>query len=126
MDKLLIDTDIIIDHLRGYKPATEYLLKKKSSMLFISAMTVAELYAGMGNQHEETAVDKILNLFQIMPIDHDISIAGGHLCKKHKKSHGTGLADALIAATALHHEAILVTLNTKHFPMVKTIKPYHK
>ncbi|EKD91792.1 MAG: hypothetical protein ACD_29C00373G0001, partial [uncultured bacterium] len=38
--------------------------------------------------------------------------------------HGTGLADAIIAATALHNELELVTLNTRHFPMLKTVKPY--
>lgn len=126
MNKLLFDTDVIIDHLRGHKSATKYLLEKKSSLLLVSAITVAELYAGMRNQQELEAADRILTLFQVIAVDHELSIAGGHICKKYKNSHGTGLPDALIAATVLHHEATLITLNTRHFPMVKTKKPYEK
>jgi predicted nucleic acid-binding protein len=43
------------------------------------------------------------------------------------KSHGVGLADALIAATAELNQATLVTLNQKHFPMIIDIMvPYQK
>jgi predicted nucleic acid-binding protein len=43
------------------------------------------------------------------------------------KSHGVGLADALIAASAEMRGAVLVTLNRKHFPMLPTvIVPYQK
>jgi predicted nucleic acid-binding protein len=40
-------------------------------------------------------------------------------------SHGTGLADALIAATAEREGAMLVTLNTAHFPMLKRVTAPH-
>jgi predicted nucleic acid-binding protein len=42
-------------------------------------------------------------------------------------SHGTGLADALIAATANQHDSILVTLNRKRYPVVSKCEvPYAK
>mgnify|MGYP000852648065 CR=1 FL=1 len=39
------------------------------------------------------------------------------------KSHGVGLADAILAATAEAEKAELKTLNTKHYPMLKGLKP---
>ena len=126
MQSLLFDTDVIIDHLRGYQPATHYLLEKKSNSLFVSAITVSELFSGIKTTEEQNNAESILQLLQTIPVDHEIAVIGGRFRKEYKNSHGTGLMDALIAATALHHEATLITLNTRHFPMVKTIKPYDK
>lgn len=125
MRKLLFDTNVFIDHLRGYQAATKYLLQEKQGAIFLtSAITVAELYSGVRNKHEKNDLERVLTFFQTIPVDHELSIAGGEICKTYEKSHGTDLMDALIAATAQQHDAILITLNTKHFPMVKTLKPY--
>jgi predicted nucleic acid-binding protein len=43
------------------------------------------------------------------------------------RSHGTGLADALIAASVEAAQATLVTLNRRHFPMLANVwVPYAK
>jgi len=42
------------------------------------------------------------------------------------KSHGVGLADAILAATAEVENAELKTLNTKHYPMLKGLRPAYK
>jgi len=43
------------------------------------------------------------------------------------KSHGVGIADAIIAALAKDLNAKLATLNKKHYPMLQAIEvPYHK
>ena len=39
------------------------------------------------------------------------------------RSHSVELGDALIAATAEHHDLKLATLNVRHFPMFKRLKP---
>ena len=122
---LLVDTNIVIDYLRNYKPAVNYL-EKLSMPLFLSAISVAEIYAGIRNDSEQKSVENFLNAVEILSTDNTIAATGGTFCKKYKNSHGVGLADALIAATALHHNATLATLNTRHFPMIKTIKPYEK
>ena len=47
--------------------------------------------------------------------------------RDYSKNHNVGLADALIAATAMRRQVPLVTLNQKHFPMLQdVIVPYHK
>lgn len=121
----IVDTDVIIDCLRNYTPAIHYIVAEKNPYL-VSAITVAELFAGVRSESEKTRLESTLSSFQVISIDKNIAETGGFLREKYGKSHGTGIMDALIAATALHNEATLITLNTRHFPMVKTIKPYDK
>lgn len=125
-NKLLIDTDVLIDYLRGNYQAINYL-EKLTELLFISSITVAELYAGVREGAERKALDIFICAFEIVPIDQEIAILGGLYRRDYGKSHGVGLADALIAATAQSKQAILVTLNQKHFNyLTKIIVPYQK
>jgi hypothetical protein len=56
-----------------------------------------------------------------------IAERGGLFSRDYRASHGCGLADCLIAATADLHGLSLVTLNAKHFPMLHDVEtPYRK
>jgi predicted nucleic acid-binding protein len=121
---LLFDTDVLIDYLRGRTEAVEYI-DTLSVPLFVSVITVAELYAGVRDGAERMQLDTFVSAFGIIPLDHDIAITGGLYRRDYGKRHGTGLADALIAATGTTRGFTLVTLNKKHFPMVTTlVVPY--
>lgn len=123
-ERLLLDTDVLIDYLRGRSEATDYI-DNLSNPLFVSMVTVGELYAGVRDGAERTRLDTFLLAFASIPIDHAIGVMGGLLRRDYGKSHGTGLADALIAATAHLGNLTLVTLNRKHFPMLANlIVPY--
>lgn len=125
-ERLLIDTDVLIDYLRSKSQAVSFLENLKE-LLLISSITVAELYAGVREGEERTALDNFLRVFEIVPLDEQIAVLGGLYRRDYGKSHGVGLADALIAATASIKQAKLVTLNQKHFPMVTDlIVPYQK
>jgi predicted nucleic acid-binding protein len=88
---------------------------------------VAELYAGVREGSERHTLERFLAAFEVVPVDEAIAAKGGLYRRDYGKSHGTGLADALIAATAAVHQATLVTLNKKHFPMLASIHvPYQK
>jgi hypothetical protein len=64
---------------------------------------------------------------RIVPLDDKTAELGGLWLRDYSKSHGVGLADALIAATAKLRGCTLVTLNTKHFPMLtRVLSPYQK
>jgi hypothetical protein len=90
-------------------------------------MTVAELYAGVRKGKEQAELDHFLNAFAIIPIDDSLASKAGLLRRDYGKSHNVGLADAFIAATAISTGGKLVTLNKKHFPMLKDIvAPYRK
>lgn len=123
---LLIDTDVLIDYLRDQPEAVAYLDAVTDRML-ISAMTVAELYAGVREGAERVALDEFIKAFEVVPVDSEIAAKGGLYRRDYVKSYGTGIGDAIIAASAELRYADLVTLNRKHFPMLsKVIVPYQK
>ena len=124
-DTLLIDTDILIDYLRDYPPAVEWL-EALSVDLILSAINVAEIYSGM-RESERPKIETLLECFTIIPVDAALAESGGLLRRDFGKSHGTGLADAIIAATVQKLGCSLATLNKKHFPMLDSvIVPYQK
>lgn len=62
----LVDTNILVDHLRGVSKATTFLRQARSAgTLWLSAITVAEVYAGQGTRQSKQAakVSRLLNLF---------------------------------------------------------------
>ncbi len=123
---LLVDTDVIIDYLRGRADAVSYLEGTIVPML-ISTITVAELYSGVRDGQERVALDAFIAAFTLVVADENVAVKGGLYRRDYGKSHGVGLADALIAATAEIHGATLVTLNRKHFPMLASVvAPYVK
>ncbi|HEY9866807.1 MAG TPA: type II toxin-antitoxin system VapC family toxin [Candidatus Obscuribacterales bacterium] len=125
-ERLLIDTDVLIDYLRANSQSIDFL-ENLTQLLLISSITVAELYAGVREGKERTALNNFISVFEVVPIDEKIAILGGLYRRDYGKSHGVGLADALIAATANIKQAKLVTLNQKHFPMLTDlIIPYKK
>jgi predicted nucleic acid-binding protein len=123
---LLIDTDVLIDYLRGQAQAVAYL-EGLTEVQLVSAVTVAELYAGVREGKERAAPESFLRAFEVVAIDAIIAARGGIYRRDFGKSHSVGLADAMIAASAESRGAQLVTLNNKHFPMLPdAIVPYEK
>lgn len=120
--RLLTDTDIVIDFLRGFDKAVKYI-RSHSEEIVLSVITVAELYAGVKDDDERQKLDDLVDLFPVLPVTPDIARAGGLHKRDYFKSHGVGLADGLIAATAETHDAELKTLNIKHYPMIKGLEP---
>lgn len=124
-DALLIDTDILIDYLRDYQPAVDWL-EALTVDLNISAINVAEIYSGM-RDFERRKIETLLECFTIIPLDTALAETGGLLRRDFGKNHGTGLADAIIAATVQKLGCFLATLNQKHYPMPDSvIVPYRK
>lgn len=124
--RLLLDTDVLIDYLRGEPKAIAYL-EERTESLMLSAMTVAELFAEVREGEERRTLEGFLRVFEIAAISPQIAERGGLLRRDYKRGYNTGLADAIIAATAEHERASLVTLNDKHFPMLEdVVTPYRK
>ena len=122
---ILVDTDILVDYLRGVEEAVRYL-ENTAADFKLSVVNVAEIHAGVRDQ-ERTAVDSLLECFEIIPLDRAIAVRGGLLRRDFGKSHGVGLADALIAATVEKFGYQLATLNQKHYPMLDAVTtPYRK
>jgi hypothetical protein len=123
---VLLDTNILIDYLRGIPPAVEYL-ESSPGQLNISALTVAELHAGARNDRERQHLRIFPGVFDVISADAIICEMGGDFRAKYGPSHGVDLIDAVIAATVVVRELSLVTLNRKHFPMLRNIiTPYRR
>jgi predicted nucleic acid-binding protein len=123
---ILLDTDVLIDFFRGYSKAVA-LVNNNSSRIILSSLVVAELYAGVKGDAEQDTINDFISLFRVIPIGVEIAKAGGLYKRDYGKSHGVGLADAILAATAEMENAELVTLNIKHYPMIKRLSPaYNK
>jgi len=119
-EPLLIDTDVLIDFLRGREEAVAFL-ERLEATLFVSAMTVAELVVGVRDDAEERSMLTFLHAFEVVPVDGQVAAAGGRLRGRFGPSHGTGLADAIIAASAESVGARLVTRNRRHYPMLDDV-----
>lgn len=125
--KWLIDTNVLIDYLRNLPAAIKYIDKIiTTDICCISVITVAEIFAGVKDEKEHRLIESFLNIFEIIPLDNIIAREGGLYKREYGKSYGVGLADALIAATCEKNNATLVTLNLKHFPMLKKSKNIHQ
>lgn len=119
---ILVDTDVMVDYLRGHDKAV-FFLKKQAGRIILSSIVVAELYAGVKGDAEQATLDDVVSVFRVVPVTVDIAKAGGLLKRDFGKSHGVSLADAVIAATAQVENAELSTLNVRHYPMVPGLKP---
>lgn len=111
----LVDTDVWIDYLRG-QPQAIKCIKQLPERVWISAVSVAELHAGVREDTEREALAQLLSTLEVVDLNMAIATRGGLLRRDYGRSHGVGLNDALIGATALEMQLQLLTLNVKHYP----------
>ena len=94
--RVVVDTDVAIDYLRGQPDAVAYVESLTDPLL--SAVTVAELFSGVRDGQERTELAEFVSAFEVVPVDAAIAEAGGLFRRDYGKSHGVGLPDAVIAA----------------------------
>jgi predicted nucleic acid-binding protein len=118
---MLVDTDVLIWHLRGYPQATRRL--DELGALMLSAVSYLELLQGMRNKAELLAVKKMLDKRSatLLPLTKSITRRATELMESRTLSHGLQMGDALIAATAVEHQLSLLTANVKHFSAVQDL-----
>jgi predicted nucleic acid-binding protein len=118
MADYLLDTNILILHLRSHPEVTRLLYQwSETSVLCISVVTRAEILAGM-HAHEEARTLELLDSLTSIPVDEAVADQAGRLIHQYaRQGIRFSFPDALIAATALRHDLTLVTTNIKHFPI---------
>ena len=119
---MLVDTDVLIWHLRGYPKATQRL--DQLPKLILSAVTYLELVQGMRSRSELLALQKSFAMRQAerLPLTPAITERAIILMETLALSHGMQLGDALIAATGLEYRLTILTGNVKHFSSVKNLQ----
>lgn len=119
---MLVDTDVLIWHLRGYPQATRRL--DELGALTLSAISYLEVLQGMRNKAELAAVKKMLDKrsARLLPVTESITLRATELMESLTLSHGLQMGDALIAATAIEHGLPVLTANVKHFGAVDGLR----
>lgn len=116
-DKVLLDTDVVINILKKREETILKLNNMINYKLFISPVVIAEVYAG-ARKDEREQIAKLFSFFKSLTIDDAIGIKTGEYAKEFKKAYcGISLEDYMMAATAKQYNMQLWTYNKKHYPM---------
>ena len=123
MSLTLIDSDILIDAAaQVVKEAVDCLKSvEQQSTLIVCTITEMELLVGYRNKAELQNPDRLLERFQIIPLNEEISHSAVVLIRRYRLSHGLLLADALIAATALTLACDFITKNQRDYRFVENL-----
>ena len=120
---ILVDSDILIAHLRGVDAARDWLIDaRRDEPLAISVVSITELVGGMRSTVRREAW-RLIASFRAEPATEIIARRAGDFWREYRRSHsGIGLGDYLIAATADVKGYRLATLNVRHFPMFTSLQ----
>lgn len=116
----VIDSDVLIDHLRGYQQALDFIdsLFVDGAQVCFSVISEAEIYSSV-RSGEEPVVRALFDGLTRLDVSGEIARKAGEYRAQYLRSHGLTLPDALIAATALVFGAGLITRNVRHYPMTE-------
>lgn len=123
---VILDTNIIIDHLRQSSKKTSLLVKivekKSKENLAISMISIQELYEGRStkNKNKEQYLLATIAPLKIFPYNYEVAQLAGEIARDLRRP--IELADAAIAATAILNGAQLFTLNKKDFLGIKNLE----
>lgn len=125
MEKVVVDTDVVIDFLRMNAGLFLKLLesqKKYELELYLSSITLMELFAGEMNTSELAELTKLLVNLKIVSFDQELAKFTGKI--KRGKRLQIHFADFIIGATSLYLNAKLATRNRSHFKEIGKIRFY--
>jgi predicted nucleic acid-binding protein len=116
---VLVDSDILIEVARGRDLSivsrwTE--LSRSDAVVLVSAVSVAELWAG-ARPPEHEILERLFVSLVCVPVDLGVGRQAGEYLRHYRKSHSVELGDAIIAASTVARDAALWTRNRKHYPM---------
>lgn len=127
--KYLIDTDWVIEYLKGREPVTQTLSDLAHDGLAISILTYGEVYEGIyfgqNPQDNEQSFQSFLRGVNIVPLTQAIMRQYANIRGTlRKKGLLIGDIDILIAATALEYDLTLLTSNTRHYERIPDLQLY--
>src|SRR3990167_5934234 len=114
---ILIDTNIIIDAIRGLSITVDYL--DSLDTLRISVVNAAEIIEGSSTKLDMKSNLDSLTDFEIIPISERISQMALDLVEKYYLKEGLNYVDALILSTAAIENLDFATLDKRHFKYIK-------
>jgi predicted nucleic acid-binding protein len=115
----LLDLNVIIDTLNGRNDRPRLLAEfsHRDILLACCSINVTEVYMGM-RPGEETKTKRFLRSLEFYDVTWEAAQLAGDLFREwRQKGQTLALSDVTIAAVALTQKLVLVTGNSKHFPM---------
>ena len=126
---VLLDTNILSELIK--KRPNPNLLSQLSSRpvhtLYTSMICLMELRYGSALRDDfdrfwAKIVENVISQIQVIPLGpKEGLIAGDLLARLRKKGQTIGLEDILISATAISHDLVLVSGNTRHFSKIEEL-----
>ncbi|MEA5418227.1 type II toxin-antitoxin system VapC family toxin [Spirulina sp. CCNP1310] len=122
MQKLLIDTDILIDIANNDNTAQKRLTEESQQyQLNISSITEMELIVGCRNKAELQHLNQFLKQFHRLNLNESIAKIAIQLMQTYNLSHNLLIPDALIAATAIVENIALLSKNQKDYHFIPNL-----
>jgi toxin FitB len=131
----LLDTNVISEAFRGSPQVKAWLDREDSKPHYMSVISLGEIERGVVllQSRDSIRAEKLAKWLaglrveyskKMLPVDEKVSMVWGQLSARKER----GDADGLIAATALVHQLIVVTRNTRDFEYsgVKLINPWNE
>jgi len=121
--ELLIDTDVLIEYLRG-SPLVRRLIdeiRNGDIKAHFSTITETELYSGSRNEREDARIAALLSFLTRVDVDGNVAVVSGKLRYKYR-ARKLETPDAIIAGTAQVLNVKLSTFNKRHFEMIAEIE----
>jgi len=127
LNRFTLDTDIVIEILRGNETAVNKMeTLPQETLINITGLTVYELYKGvlcLGSKKLEEELENFIQSVEVLQLDSYIERKAGEIyAYLKKKGELISDADILIAATVLENDSVLVTNNEEHFKRIKDLK----
>jgi tRNA(fMet)-specific endonuclease VapC len=118
MSRFLLDSDVIIWHLRGRNEVTEMLMElQKYGVPGCSAISILEVEVGL-KKSEEEKTSRFLKALKVFEVNREVASQAAKFVRDQKSKGLTlGLGEAIVAGTCLLNNLTLVTYNRKHYPV---------
>lgn len=125
----LVDTDVMIDVLRGYQPALEWLKSRSGETLVMPGFVLMELLEGCKDKPAQERVLEIARNCSVIWLSESAFKSAVNLFVSYRLSHGLDMMDVLVAQTAIQLDVPLLSFNQKHYrciPNLAVSAPYSR
>lgn len=120
---LVVDTSVFIEYLRAKNKQKTTLYSLADNNIFISAVTLYELFMGATNEEKKNDVQLLTKNLVVLPFSGEVAVKASAIYHELKsRNQLIEFRNIFIGATSIVYEMPLKTLNKKHFQRIKGVK----
>jgi predicted nucleic acid-binding protein len=123
MERIVVDTDILIDYVRGEESARLFLESLAAESRCTTVVNVLELFQGAFNKFDLKKLDGFVrDCFHVLMLTPQSCSKAIEMIRRYSLSNGLRSGDAMIAAIAVENGAVFATGNRKHFAYISSLR----